>query len=202
MLSCFTTVSVSMFCAGSQVPTIYTINIYPPIDWVPSRTPRQWAHAQAVRRQFVCNTLQVGRQRLSSGKWRMPGPLKGVWMFNKYSREKLKTPEGRECCGSRPGRLFEHCCETHLPLYYFLKERKLACSIAFELPPTHLRIKFCSRELLSLVRCYSFPCTSTHACTATHTPKLNSCILNPAEQKIKNLVNLHRRNASNFKDST
>lgn len=31
-------------------------------------------------------------------------------------------------------------------LYIIFEEYKLACSIAFELPPTHLRIAFCSRE--------------------------------------------------------
>lgn len=31
-------------------------------------------------------------------------------------------------------------------LYIIFEEYKLACSIAFELPPTHLHIAFCSRE--------------------------------------------------------
>lgn len=68
-----------------------------------------------------------------------------VFACSIYSQEKLKTPERCECCGSQPGRLFEKCGKNRPPLYYFGKY-KLACSIAFELPPTHLRIAFSRRE--------------------------------------------------------
>lgn len=49
--------------------------------------------------------------------------------------------EGSVVGRRQAGGLLKECCEYWLALYYFGKN-KLACSIAFELPPTHLRTAF------------------------------------------------------------
>lgn len=61
-------------------------------------------------------------------------------------------------------------------LYIIFEEYKLACSIAFELPPTHLHIAFCSREEWSHMRCFSPPLLHTHTRTR-ETPTITFSVL-------------------------